>query len=166
MSVSIIDGTITEAVPGRKAWGVRFFKRLDFRLADGSSQSVTRAVVHSDLADKLQPGTSGRFYLFKAYDHRGLHGYRDAEGRGGFHFPRNNEVMLAIVMVPVSLWVLYVLFAWAGLPIFWTILLILGIFSLFHYRKVRHEAERQFAADGAHRAPGPLPTAASPAAGT
>jgi hypothetical protein len=164
MSVSIIDGTITDAVPGRRAWGVRFFKRLDFRLADGSTTSVTRAMVHSDLAGKLQPGTSGRFYLFKAYDHRGLHGYRDEQGRGCFHFPRNNEIVLAVVMVPVALWVFYVLFAWAGLPIFWTILLALGIASLIHYRHVRHEAERQFSADGAHRAPGPLPTA-SPAAG-
>ncbi|MGZ8282556.1 MAG: hypothetical protein ACXWUN_06335 [Allosphingosinicella sp.] len=147
MSVSIIDGTITEAVPGRRAMGVRYFKRLVFQRTDGSSHTVAKAMVHADLAERMQPGSSGRFYTFAAFDHRGVHGYRDDHGRASFHFPRNSEIVLGIVLVPVALWVFYVLFAWAGIPIFWTILLVLGVISLIHYRHVRHEAERQFAAD-------------------
>ena len=147
MGVSIIDGTITEAVPGRKAMNVRQFRRIDFRLADGSPHSLNKPMVHADLADRIQPGASGRFYLFSCYDHRGVAGYRDERGEALFRFPRNNEIILAAVMVPVALWVFYALFFLFGLPIFWTILLVFGVASLIHYHNVRLQAERQFAAD-------------------
>ena len=155
MSVSIIDGTITEAVPGRRAMGVRQFRSIDFRLADGSTQTVKKPMVHADLAGRLQPGASGRFYLFACYDHRGIHGYRDERGQACFRFPRNSEIILAAVMIPVALWVFYVLFYWAGLPIFWTLLLLLGVATLIHYRSIRRQAEKQFAADGNRAAPPP-----------
>ena len=38
-----------------------------------------------------QPGTSGRFYLYTAIDHRGIHGVRDDEGRSAFAFPRSTK---------------------------------------------------------------------------
>jgi hypothetical protein len=91
MSVSIIDGTIEEAVPGRKAMSVRLFKSIVFRLADGSTKTVLKPVVHSEVAGQIQPGTSGRFYLFAAIDHRGLHGLRDDKGHALMHFPRNQR---------------------------------------------------------------------------
>ena len=100
------------------------------------------------LAGRLQAGATGRFYLFSCYDHRGIHGYRDERGQACFRYPRNSEIILAAVMIPVALWVFYVLFTRLGLPIFWTLLLVLGVVSLIHYRNVRHQAEKQFAADG------------------
>ena len=161
MAVSIIDGVIEDIEPGRKAAGIRFFKKIVFKLPDGGTKTVGKSVVHADLAGHFQPGASGRFYLFTALDHRGIHGFRDGKGGSWFAYPRNNETIALVMMVLIGLWVGYVLFAWAGLPIFWTLLLILNIFAFFHFRSVRTAARRQFEADGGH--PAAAPAAAEPA---
>ena len=147
MSVSIIDGTIEEAEPGRKAMSVRLFKRIVFRLADGSTKTVLKPVVHSELAGQIQPGTSGRFYLFAAIDHRGLHGLRDDKGNALMHFPRNNEIATLVSALLMGLWVGVALVSVGGIPILPGLVLLLAVPAFFLYRNTRIEAERQFASD-------------------
>ena len=74
MAVSTIDGTLEEAVVKRAFARVIAYERLRFRLADGREQMVTKIVAERGLAERLQPGTRGRFYLFKVIDHQGFAG--------------------------------------------------------------------------------------------
>ena len=164
MGVSIVDGTIEEAVPGRKAMGVRFFKRIVFRLADGGTKTVLKPIVHSQLAGHLQPGTSGRFYLYAAIDHRGLHGLRDDKGHALMHFPRNNEIGSLIAALLMGLWVGAALVSVGGIPILPGILVVLSVPAFFLYRNTRIEAERQFARDQDPAKPTPA-AAPEPAVG-
>ena len=147
MGVSTIDATIVEAEPGRRAARVRFFKKIVFRLDDGTTRTVAKAVVHSSLAGHLQPGAQGRFYLFTAIDHRGLHGFRDRKGGAFFHFPKNNEVLTLFMTIIMGLWVGGALVAVGGLPVLATIFLILGIPAYILFRQTRIQAQRQFEAD-------------------
>src|SRR4030095_627345 len=156
MSVSIIDGTIEEAEPGRKAMSVRMFKRIVFRLAAARTKMLLRPVVHSELAGQIQPGTSGRFYLFAAIDHRGLHGLRDDKGHALMRFPRNNEVATLVSALVMGLWVGAALVSVGGIPILPGLVLLLAVPAFFLYRNTRIEAERQFGSDNR-----PVPPAAA-----
>jgi hypothetical protein len=164
MSVSIVDGTIEEAVPGRSALSVRFFKRIVFRLADGGTKTVLKPVVHSRLAEHLQPGTSGRFYLYAAIDHRGVHGLRDDKGQALMHFPRNNEIATLIAALLMGLWVGGALVSVGGIPILPGLVVLLSVPAYFLYRNTRIEAERQFASDN-RPVPPVLDAAPEPAVG-
>ena len=164
MGVSIVDGTIREAVPGRRALGVRFFKHITFSLADGGTKTVAKPIVHSRLAEHLQPGTSGRFYLFTAIDHRGLHGLRDDKGHALMQFPRNNEVATLVAALLMGLWVGAAMLSAGVIPIIPGILVVLSVPAFFLYRNTRIEAERQFASDN-RQAPPAADAAAEPAVG-
>lgn len=148
MAVSVIDGTVEEAVPGRRAAKVQFFKHIKFRLNDGTTRSIAKPVVHCELAPHLQPGTIGRFYLFTAIDHRGIHGLCDSQGRAFFQYPRNNEVIMLGLVVLMVLWAAFSIALVGDLGIIPAIILLLGPGAWFLFRKSRIEAERQFAADG------------------
>ena len=47
----------------------------------------------NNVADALKPGTRGRFYLYTAIDHRGIHGVRTADGREIYGFGKQNEII-------------------------------------------------------------------------
>ena len=81
MSTSIIDGTVEEAVAGRSRGSITVYKSIRFQLDDGSSRTITKAVVKHDIAEHLVPGSRARFYLFNAFDIRGIHGVRTPDGR-------------------------------------------------------------------------------------
>jgi hypothetical protein len=154
MATSIIDGTIEEAVlKNRKRLGSRFDKVV-FRLDDGGTKTWTRAVVMNNVAELLRPGTRGRFYLFTAIDHRGIHGVRTAGGREEFGVTRVNELAgLWISILNALVLVLYVAvldrYSWT----FWLalVLMVLGVPMYLAYRHTRLEAERHFAADAGYR---------------
>ena len=148
MAVSTIEGMI-EAVELKRVRGnVRVYDRVTFRLGDGTSKSIAKAVVEEKVAAVLRPGTSGRFYLYNALDHRGIHGVRDSEGGTVFGYARMNEtamlwvVGIALIMIVATFLIL------DGVSIWGSLLLILGVPAYFLYRKTRLEAERQFKADG------------------
>ena len=64
-----------------------------FRLDDGSTKTWAKAVVMNNVADLLKPGTRGRFYLYTAIDHRGVHGVRTDDGRRGLRLrPRSTNM--------------------------------------------------------------------------
>ena len=151
MGVSTIDGTLEEAVLKRVRRNLRVYERLTFRLADGTTRSIAKPIVDQALAAHLMPGTSGRFYLYTAIDHRGIHGVRDAEGRAAFSYPTNNEKALLIVMPILLLWIVVALVLQGGIPIFGTLVLVISLPFYFLYRKTRMEARRQFETDTAYR---------------
>lgn len=165
MGVSTIDGTLEEAVLKRVRRNLRVYERLTFRLRDGTTKSVAKAVVDGPVADKLLPGTSGRFYLFTAIDHRGIHGIRDASGREVFSFPGNNEkamlFIIPVMVVMIALMLLIDRLHWLAI-----LTLIISIPGYFFYRNTRIQATRQFQADsgygGGTQGPGLTP---EPAAG-
>jgi hypothetical protein len=165
MGVSTIDGTLEEAVLKRVRRNLRVYERLTFRLADGSTRSIAKSIVDAPVAERLLPGTSGRFYLYTAIDHRGLHGLRDATGQAVFSYPTNNEKALLVVMPILLLWIVVALVLQGGIPILGALVLLVSIPFYFLYRATRMEARRQFEADSAFAAPSPPPAAAAPAGG-
>lgn len=165
MGVSTIDGTLEEAVLKRVRRNMRVYERLTFRLRDGTSKSVAKAIVDEKVADKLLPGTSGRFYLYTAIDHRGVHGVRDAAGQATFAYPKNNEKALLIVIPLMALWVVAALVLAGGIPIWPSLVLIISVPAYFLYRNTRVQATRQFDSDTGYSAAPSTALAAEPAVG-
>ncbi|HEX8511653.1 MAG TPA: hypothetical protein VF688_00950, partial [Allosphingosinicella sp.] len=92
-------------------------------------------------------GTVGRFYGYKAIDHRGLFGVRTRDGRSVFAIPTGNEQIMMMM-------------TFAGLGAFIVLLLLgkavallalalggLGAFAWFKYRSTRIEARARYEAD-------------------
>lgn len=167
MGVSTIDGTLEEAVLKRVRRNIRIYERLTFRLRDGSSKSVAKAVVDTPVAEKLLPGTSGRFYLYTAIDHRGVHGVRDDSGGSVYGYPKNNEKIMMVMIPLLTLWVGAALIFFGGIPILPTVILVLSVPFFFLYRNTRLQAQRQFDSDSGYvpAAAASPPLAAEPAVG-
>ena len=163
MGVSTIDGTLEEAVLKRVRRNLRIYERLTFRLADGTTRSVAKAIVDAPVAERLVPGTSGRFYLYTAIDHRGVHGVRDAQGNAACSYPTNNEKALLVVTPIMLLMIVVMLVVRGGLMILPTLVLLISIPFFFVYRNTRLEARRQFEADSGYAPPAAL--GAAPATG-
>lgn len=155
MGVSIIDGTIETAEFRRKAAKVRIYKSIVFRLADGETRTILKPIAHPDVAEHLEPGASGRFYLFTSIDHRGLHGVRTAAGAATYAYPKNNEMVGLVLFLIAIVWVGIGVLAFQGIPVLGAIVLILGAIVWIVNRKLRGEARRQFEADNPSFAPRP-----------
>lgn len=153
MGVSIIDGTIEEVELKRRRKLASVYSRIQFRLADGSSKTWGKSVVWNNVADKLRPGTQGRFYLYTAIDHRGVHGVRTADGTEVYGFGRVNEYASIGVFVVSALTVAFSIMAIGDAPLLATILLVLSVPMYLLYRNTRVQAERQFQADAGYRPP-------------
>jgi len=153
MAVSIIDGTIESANLKRARRNVRVYESIVFRLADGTSKTWAKAVVEAKVAELLLPGTSGRFYLFTAIDHRGVHGARTSEGKSAYGFATVNETAMLWVTALCFAWVAISIYAVQDAPIIGSIILILGLPAWYLYRKTRLEAQAQYEADADYRAP-------------
>lgn len=165
MGVSTLDGTIEEAVLKRSIRNLRIFHHVRFRLRDGTTKSVAKPIVDARVAHRLQPGVSGRFYLYTTIEQRGIHGIRDDEGQAQFGFPRNNEIAILVITLFNLAWVSLSFYMVGDAPLLPTILLVLGAPYYFYLLKVRGEARRQFEADSQYRAPEPPTLAAEPAVG-
>lgn len=152
MPVSTIDGTIETATLKRKAGKVSVYDTVLIRQKDGTEATLKKIQAVDPVASALQPGVSGRFYTFSAFDSKGVHGLRTADGQSLFGFPANNEKIMLIVLI-----LAVVMFGgWfvldnriALLP---AGLIILGGLGYFFYRKGRIDATRQFEADAGYRA--------------
>jgi hypothetical protein len=147
MAVSVIDGTLEGALLKRIRGKTRVYQSLQFRLRDGSSRSIAKAIVHEDVAALLEPGTSGCFYLYTAIDHRGISGVRDDRGRQAFAVSMVNEyAMLATVAIGTLLTIFYLT---DNKVSFWGLLcIVLGIPGYFLYRQVRIDTTRHYQAHG------------------
>ena len=149
MAVSYIDGTLEQAELKRAPLNLRIYKQLTFRLRDGKARTIQKAIVDAEVAALLEPGVSGRFYLFNAPDHRGVHGIRDDQGRAVFAFPRNNERAMLIVSI-MGIVLLGATLA-MGMMSGWALITIaLGVPFYFIFRSTRIAAERQYEGDGGY----------------
>jgi len=149
MAVSFIDATLEQAELKRAPLNLRIYKQLTFRLRDGGTRTIPKAIVDAEVAALLEPGVSGRFYLFNAPDHRGIHGIRDSAGRAVFAFPRNNERAMLIVSI-MGIVLLGATLA-MGMMSGWAIITIgLGVPFYFIFRSTRIAAERQYEGDSGY----------------
>ena len=147
MSTSMIDGTVEEAVPGRSRGSITVFKSIRFQLSDGSSRTVTKAVTRREVADELQPGAKGRFYLFKAFDISGVHGVRTPDGRAVHAFPGNNQKLFFLVGIINIVWIAFKVAVDGEVPMLGVGLVILAAFGWHFMGKGATEAKRQFDTD-------------------
>ena len=132
-------------VPGpeiRVRQGGEVFARL-IHLA----REVKKPIVHTDLAAHVEPGTSGRFYLFKSIDHRGIHAVRPQGGSPVFRYPRTNELVgMGLALFAVA-WIALSMTYAGDVSIFALIVLVLGALAWIVNWQLRRSAERQFADD-------------------
>ena len=161
MSTSIIDGTVAEAVPGRSRRGTTVFKSLIFRLDDGSSRTVKKAIVKDPVTAELVPGAKGRFYLFEAFDIRGVHGVRTPDGREVHAFPNTNQKLFLLVGVINLLWIGLKVAVDAEIPLLGVALLILAVLGWYYMGKGQTEANRQFEGDKGYSSSGHAPALAA-----
>lgn len=149
MSVSTIDGTLESVTVKRKTGKLWRIGDLSFRKAEGGTERIDGlAIVTPEVGAALQPGVTGRFYLYKAIDHQGIHAVRPASGPLVAKFPSTNETLMAILFV-INIIVVIGLTAVAERPSWLAIALIPFTGTLFFvYRATRLEAEKQVAADG------------------
>jgi hypothetical protein len=153
MSTSTIDGTVAEAVPGRRRGAITVFKSIRFELDDGSSRTVTKAVVKRDVADELVPGAKGRFYVFKAFDISGIHGVRTPDGRAVYAFPANNQKLFLVLGIVNLLWVVFMIATRGAVPMLGVALMALAAVGWYFMGKGQAEASQQFEGDAGYTAP-------------
>jgi hypothetical protein len=146
MATSIIDGTLEAAELKRVRGKTRVYRSLTFRLRDGSSKSIAKAIVHEDVGALLEPGNSGRFYLYTAIDHRGIHGVRDDKGRSVFAYSKVNETAM-LVTAGIGIAMLLAFLAMDRISIWPILCIVLGVPLYFLYRHTRAEATRQYEGD-------------------
>ncbi len=147
MPVSIVDGTVEEADLKWSRRGISLFKTIRFRAADGSARTVNKAVVKQEVADQLTAGAQGRFYLFDAFDIRGVHGVRLPDGRAIYAFPGNNEKIFLIAGPIAALWVVFMVVAEGRIPFLGVAGAILSAVGWYLVHKGKQEAKSQFEAD-------------------
>ncbi len=148
MSVSTIDGTLESFTVKRKASKMWQLKDMAFRKADGATETIDGAVIVTpEIGAALQPRVSGRFYFYKAIDHKGIHAIRPTGGALLAKFPATNENLMAIVFV-INLVFLVGMIALEGRAYWISIALVpfTGVLY-FIYRASRVEAEKQLAAE-------------------
>jgi hypothetical protein len=152
MGTSIIDGTVEAVWLKRRRSKVAVYDKILFRLADGRTRSIGKSVVGPAVADRLVPGTSGRFYLYTAIDHHGLHGLRDREGRAVYAFPTVNETAMLILACLNALWLILSIVLADRVPLLPLFLTVCAFPGWFLYRQTRVQAQRQFDGDTGYAA--------------
>lgn len=153
MSTSIIDGTVTETEVKRSRGGITIFKTIGFQHDNGPSQKIRNAVVKQNVADELKPGTAGRFYLYNAFDLKGVHGVRTPDGRDVYGFPANNQKIFLILGIVNIAWIALMAVTRDAVPLLGVAMLILAVVGYIFMSKGAREARAQFDSDAGH-APG------------
>ncbi|HEX9964702.1 MAG TPA: hypothetical protein VGB04_06925 [Allosphingosinicella sp.] len=150
MAIEVIDGTIEAAAVKRSTAKVVMYDSISIRTTAGSEQRLEKVAVAPEVAASLQPGTDGRFYGYKAIDHRGLFGMRTRDGRASFAIPTGNEkIMLVMAIVGLVVFVGSLLLG-KGIGLLAAILAVLGTVGCFKYRSTRIEARARFDADAGY----------------
>jgi len=150
MAIEVIDGTIEAAVVKRSTAATTLYDSITIRTADGSQLRLDKVAAAPDVAAALQPGTEGRFYGYKAIDHRGLFGMRTRDGRAAFAIPTGNErIMLMMAIVGFAGFVVLLLLG-KGIGLLALILGVLGVIGYFKYRSTRIEGRARYDADAGY----------------
>ncbi len=152
MAVELIDGVLESAEIKRSSAKLSLYKSLNFRLADGSERSLANVAVTPGVAELLKEGMEGRFYGYKAIDHRGLFGIRARDGRSAFAIPSGNERIMMMMGIAGFLWFAMVLLTRDAITFTGLILAILGAIGWYRYRATRIEGQKLYDADAAYPA--------------
>jgi hypothetical protein len=147
MAIEVIDGTIESAIPKRSTGKSVLYDHITIRTTEGSERRLEKVAVSPEVAAALQPGVDGRFYGYKAIDHRGLFGMRTRDGRSAFAIPTGNEqIMMMMTFAGLGA---FIVFALLGKPVALLALALgaLGAFAYFKYRSTRIEGRARFDAD-------------------
>jgi hypothetical protein len=152
MPTSTIDGTIETAKLKRKARKISIFDTIVIRQPDGTEATLKKMVTAEPVSSALQPGAQGRFYTYSAFDMKGIHGFRAADGRALHSFPANNEnIMLFVLLISIAVFAGWY-FIEERIALLPGALIILGTLGYFFYRKGRIDAAKQFEGDAGHQA--------------
>jgi hypothetical protein len=147
MAIEVIDGTIEAAVLKRSGAALVMYDSIVIRTTAGSERRLEKVAAAPDVAAALQPGTEGRFYGYKAIDHRGLFAMRTRDGRSAFAIPSGNErIMLMAAIVGTVAFVVLVLLG-KGIGLLALALAVLGTIGYFKYRGTRIEGRARYDAD-------------------
>jgi hypothetical protein len=150
MGIEVIDGTIETAALKRATAKVAMYDRLVIRTADGSERRLEKVAVSPSVSAMIEPGTLGRFYGYKAIDHRGLFGVRTRDGRSAFAIPTGNEkIMLMMAIVGFGGFVLLLLIG-NRIGLLALILGVLGVIGYLRYRSTRIEAQARYDGDSGY----------------
>lgn len=148
MDAEVIQGTVESASLRRASSKVAIYDAIVFRLADGSERRMEKVAVAPSVAEALQPGAQGRFYAYKAIDHKGLVAMRMADGRSAFAMPSGNERIMLVVAIVGVLLLIVALVSRGGISPLGVIMAGLGGFAYYSYRKLRIASRARFDADG------------------
>ncbi|HEX8224542.1 MAG TPA: hypothetical protein VF605_12060 [Allosphingosinicella sp.] len=150
MGLEVIDGTVEAAALKRATAKVAMYDNIVIRTAEGSERRLEKVAVSPSVSGMLEPGTLGRFYGYKALDHRGLFGVRTRDGRSGFAIPTGNEkIMLLMAFAGLGGFCLMVLLA-NKMGLLSLILGVLGVVGYFRYRRTRLEARARYDGDSGY----------------
>jgi len=150
MSTETIDGTIETATVKQSNAKVSIYDAIVVRQPDGSERRLEKVAVAPSVVEMLQPGVQGRFYTYKALDHKGIVAVRTKDGRSAFAIPSGNERIMMMAAIVGLAWVLVMVIARGGVPILGALLGIGGALGWFSYRKTRIESRARFDADSGY----------------
>jgi hypothetical protein len=147
MAIEVIDGTIEAAVVKRSSAATILYDSITIRTADGSQRQLDKVAVAPDVAAVLQPGTQGRFYGYKAIDHRGLFAMRTRDGRAAFAIPSGNERIMLMAAIVGAVGFVVLLLLGKGIGLLALAMAVLGGIAYFKYRSTRIEGRARYDAD-------------------
>lgn len=147
MTVSIIDGRVEAADLRRARGGLSVYRSITLQPDNGPTRTIKNAVVTQNIADELTPGAQGRFYLYNAFDQKGVHGVRTPDGRAIYGFAGNNRKLFLLLGVISTLWIALRVTVEGDVPLLGILLLILGIIGYIFMGRGEREAKAQFDAD-------------------
>jgi hypothetical protein len=151
VGLEVIDGTVESAALKRANAKTALYDRVVIRTADGSERRLEKLAVAPSVSGLLEPGTRGRFYGYKAIDHRGLFGVRTRDGRSGFAVPTGNEkLMLMLAVIGLGGFAIILIFG-SKIGLLSLILGVLGVVGSIRYRRDRVAAQARYDADRDHR---------------
>ncbi|MEO8461128.1 MAG: hypothetical protein ABI451_11420 [Dokdonella sp.] len=150
MQTEVIHGTVESASVKRSNEKIALYDNIVFRQSDGSERRVETVAVAPAVAAALQPGTQGRFYAYKALDHRGLVAMRTKDGRAAFVMPSGNEKIMMIAALGGLLWLVMVLLTRDAITFLGLAMALFGGFAWWSYRKMRIENRARYDADSGY----------------
>ncbi|HEX8061606.1 MAG TPA: hypothetical protein VF535_00150 [Allosphingosinicella sp.] len=147
MAIEVIDGTIEAATVKSSNAKVVMYDGISIRTTAGSELRLEKVAVAPGVAASLQAGTEGRFYGYKAIDHRGLFGFRTRDGRSAFANPSGNERIMLLAAIIGWIGFAVLLLLGKGIGLLALALGVLGTIGYLKYRSTRIEGRARFDSD-------------------
>jgi hypothetical protein len=147
MAIDVIDGTVEVATVKRSSATLALYDHIVIRTADGSERRLEKVAVAPQVGEALKPGTEGRFYGYKAIDHRGLFAMRTRDGRSAFAIPSGNERIMLVAAIAGAVGFVVLLLLGKGIGLLALALAVLGGIGYFKYRSTRLEGRARYDAD-------------------